>query len=163
MASTINADTTNGVIVTSDTSGIIEFQSSGTTKAGVNATGLTGNGSQLTALPDPDALSTASGSAPSYSARAWVNFNGEGVVAIRDSGNVSSITDIATGRYTVNFAVAMPDTNYAFSGSAGNLGTTTTARAVNPDGDYSTTLFDIRTCFGSTAGNNALINVIIFR
>ena len=109
-------------------------------------------------------LSTSSGSAPSYSARAWVNFNGEGVVAIRDSGNVSSITDIATGRYTVNFAVAMPDTNYAFSGSAGNTGTTTaTARAVNPDGDYSTTLFDIRTCFGSTAGNNALINVIIFR
>ena len=36
-------------------------------------------------LPAPDALSTASGSAPSYSARAWVNFNGSGTVAIRAS------------------------------------------------------------------------------
>jgi len=62
--------------------------------------------------PIPDALSTASGSAPSYSARAWVNFNGTGTVAIRESGNVSSITDNGTGDYTVNFTTAMPDANY---------------------------------------------------
>jgi len=72
-----------------------------------------GDGSQLTNLPQPAALSTASGSAPSYSARAWVNFNGTGAVAIRESGNVSSITDNGTGDYTVNFTTAMPDTNYA--------------------------------------------------
>lgn len=59
------------------------------------------------------ALSTASGSAPSYSARAWVNFNGTGTVAIRASGNVSSITDNGTGDYTVNFTTAMPDANYS--------------------------------------------------
>jgi hypothetical protein len=41
-------------------------------------------------IPSVASLSTASGSAPSYSARAWVNFNGTGTVAIRDSGNVSS-------------------------------------------------------------------------
>jgi len=58
-------------------------------------------------------LSTSSGSAPSYSPRAWVNFNGQGTVAIRDSGNVSSITDAATGSYIVNFAVNMPNDNYA--------------------------------------------------
>jgi hypothetical protein len=51
MATTINADTSSGLILTSDTSGVIEFQSAGTTKAGVNSTGLTGNGSQLTGLP----------------------------------------------------------------------------------------------------------------
>ena len=62
--------------------------------------------------PTPDALSTASGSAPSYSARAWVNFNGTGTVAIRASGNVSSITDNGAGDYTVNFTTAMPDANY---------------------------------------------------
>lgn len=28
-----------------------------------------------------------------YICRAWVNFNGTGTVAIRESGNVSSITD----------------------------------------------------------------------
>lgn len=54
-----------------------------------------------------------SGSAPIYGARAWVNFNGTGVVAIRASGNVSSITDNGTGDYTVNFTTAMPDANYS--------------------------------------------------
>ena len=52
------------------------------------------------------------GSAPIYAARAWVNFNGTGTVAIRASGNVSSITDNGTGDYTVNFTTAMPDANY---------------------------------------------------
>ena len=56
----------------------------------------------------------ASGSAPVYACRAWVNFNGQGTVAIRASGNVSSITDNGTGDYTVNFTTAMPDTSYAF-------------------------------------------------
>lgn len=48
-----------------------------------------------------------------YTAKAWVNFNGTGTVAIRASGNVSSITDNGTGDYTVNFTNAMPDANYA--------------------------------------------------
>lgn len=47
-----------------------------------------------------------------YKCRAWVNFNGTGTVAIRASGNVSSITDNGTGNYTVNFTNAMPDANY---------------------------------------------------
>ena len=54
----------------------------------------------------------ATGSAPLYACRAWVNFNGTGTVAIRASGNVSSITDNGTGDYTVNFTTAMPDTNF---------------------------------------------------
>ena len=45
-------------------------------------------------------------------AKAWVNFNGTGTVAIRDSFNVSSITDNATGNYTINFTTAMPNANY---------------------------------------------------
>ena len=65
-------------------------------------------------------LTTASGSAPSYSARAWVNFNGTGTVAIRASGNVSSITDNGTGDYTVNFTTAMPDANYTVTGATAN-------------------------------------------
>lgn len=55
----------------------------------------------------------ASGSAPVYACRAWVNFNGTGTVAIRASGNVSSITDNGAGDYTVNFTTAMQDANYA--------------------------------------------------
>lgn len=48
-------------------------------------------------------------------AKAWVNFNGTGTVAIRASFNVSSITDNGTGDYTVNFTTAMVDANYAAS------------------------------------------------
>jgi hypothetical protein len=56
-----------------------------------------------------------SGSAPLFAARAWVNFNGTGTVAIRASGNVSSITDNGTGNYTVNFTNALPDANYSIA------------------------------------------------
>ena len=62
-------------------------------------------------------LLNASGSAPVYACRAWVNFNGTGTVAIRASGNVSSITDNGTGDYTVNFSTVMPDANYAMTGT----------------------------------------------
>jgi hypothetical protein len=61
--------------------------------------------------------------ATAYGCRAWVNFNGTGTVAIRASGNVSSITDNNTGLYTVNLATAMPDANgsvvaFAYKSSA---------------------------------------------
>ena len=46
---------------------------------------------------------------------AWVNFNGTGTVAIRDSENVSSITDNSTGDYTVNFATTMANANYSIT------------------------------------------------
>lgn len=47
-------------------------------------------------------------------AKAWVNFNGLGVVSIRSSFNISSITDNGTGDYTINFATPFADTNYCF-------------------------------------------------
>ena len=55
--------------------------------------------------------------ATAYGCRAWVNFNGTGTVAIRASGNVTSITDNGTGDYTVNFTTAMPDANYSVIGT----------------------------------------------
>jgi hypothetical protein len=57
----------------------------------------------------------ASGSAPVYACRAWVNFNGT-TATIRSSGNVSSITYISTGYYRINFSVVMPTNNYAVTG-----------------------------------------------
>ena len=56
--------------------------------------------------------------AVAYGCRAWVNFNGRDTVAIRASGNVSSITDNGTGDYTINFTTAMPNTNYCALASA---------------------------------------------
>lgn len=59
-------------------------------------------------------------------ARAWVNFNGQGVVSIRASFNVSSITDNGTGDYTVNLSTPMPNAAYATvtSGSGTDAGIT---------------------------------------
>ena len=65
----------------------------------------------------------ASGDAPIYACRAWVNFNGIGTIAIRASGNVSSITDNGNGDYVVNFNMAMPDVNYCITSTgSGNSG-----------------------------------------
>ena len=55
-----------------------------------------------------------------YGCRAWVNFNGTGTVAIRASGNVTSITDRGTGEYTINFTTAMSDANYSTVGIGGS-------------------------------------------
>ena len=86
-----------------------------TTAPGTSGNVLSSNGTSWvsSAPPSPAALSTASGSAPSYSARAWINFNGLGTPAIRASGNVSSLVDNGVGDYTVNFTTAMSDVNYA--------------------------------------------------
>jgi hypothetical protein len=93
------------------------FDGSGTI-TGLAAGGLP-NSSVITADIADAAITAAkldgaqSGSAPIYGARAWVNFNGTGTVAIRASGNVSSITDNGTGDYTVNFTTAMADANFS--------------------------------------------------
>jgi hypothetical protein len=57
--------------------------------------------------------------AVAYGCRAWVNFNGTGTVAIRESKNVSSVTDGGVGIYTVNLTTAMPDANYSATSSGG--------------------------------------------
>jgi len=96
--------------------------------------------------------------ATAYGVRAWVNFNGTGTPAIRANGNVSSITDLGTGIYRIDFINAMPDANYAAvfgtnpngygganSGSPGQGGTNSTTQCfietrdatnTNSDSDY---------------------------
>ena len=84
--------------------------------------------------------------ATAYGCRAWVNFDGTGTTGtnqtIRASGNVASVYKTSTGNYTVNFATAMPDANYAVSvtSSGGNgvavrivNGTTTSFTMYTPD------------------------------
>lgn len=64
------------------------------------------------------------------SAKAWVNFNGIGTVAIRNSYNVSSITDIAVGKFEANFTVPMPNINYCLLGTCGRGVDTGASRSV---------------------------------
>jgi hypothetical protein len=114
-------------------------------------------------------LTGQSGSAPHYSCRAWVNFNGTGTVAIRASGNVSSITDNGTGDYTINFATAMPDTAYTPVGATGEvvLGNRSSGWCVRGIGNANMTTSGVRIDVGSHssggAGDNALVLVAILR
>ena len=88
---------------------------------GTNITGIAASLSIGGNAGTATALSGVVGSAPSYSCRAWVNFNGTGTVAIRASGNVASITDNGAGDYTVNFTTSMSDANYATIGMNGSV------------------------------------------
>jgi hypothetical protein len=103
-----------------------------------------------------------------YKCRAWVNFNGTGTVAIRASGGVSSITDRAQGKYTVNFVTGFTDNNYSAvcgvrkkdANEDGNmvvvLGATST--------DYSTTSLAVTSAFATgTLQDAELICVSVFR
>jgi hypothetical protein len=51
--------------------------------------------------------------------KAWVNFNGTGTPVIRGAFNISSITDVSTGNFRVNFDTALVDTDYAWAGVVG--------------------------------------------
>lgn len=92
-----------------------------TTKTGTGAVVLGTSPTITTPVFDSATLATVSGTAPLYMCRAWVNFNGTGTVAIRGSGNVSSITDNGVGSYTVNFTTAMPDVNYGIANGNGDI------------------------------------------
>lgn len=71
---------------------------------------LTLNGTNGLTMPDGSPIVSGE-----QVAKAWVNFNGTGTVAIRDSYNVSSITDLGTGSYVVNFTSALPNANYQYA------------------------------------------------
>lgn len=112
-----------------------------------------------------DALA-ASGSAPLYACRAWVNFNGTGTVAIRAAGNVSSITDNGVGDYTVNFTTAMPDANYCALPVSGRASGDFLGNVVNVTDFPTTTFCRLLIRLGQNPGtttDQASVNVAIFR
>ncbi len=100
-----NADGTTGQFLKTDGSGNLSFVTVATY-----------------ANSDVLSLFSATGSAPVFACRAWVNFNGTGTVAIRDSGNVTSITDNGTGDYKVNFTTNIEDANYCALVTVGSFG-----------------------------------------
>jgi hypothetical protein len=143
---------TNALAVTSGGTGVTTSTGSGANVLGTSPT-LT------TPTINSAQVATVSGTAPLYMSRAWVNFNGTGTVAIRGSGNVTSITDTAVGRYAVNFTTAISDANYCSSVTAidgyigGSSGTGNTTSIVN---------IVVTTDAGSYA-DVSLISVVIFR
>ena len=109
-----------------------------------------------------------SGTAPVYGARAWCVFNGTttGTNAPIAGGNVTSVTRNATGDYTITFATAMPDTNFAVCGTASAYGGNK-----NMLDEYTTgsrTITAVRVSVSASGGASALtdadvISVIVFR
>jgi hypothetical protein len=96
-------------------------------------------------------------------AKAWVNFNGTGTVAIRASFNVSSITDGGTGIYTVNFTNALADANFSAVQTTG-AGTGTGKLAFGYTATPTTTTYKIlTTSFGGTDEDQLYVSVAIFR
>ena len=147
----------------------------GTTAATLTTSGITGNltGNATTATTATK-LSTASGSAPSYACRAWVNFDGtrdsSGAVStantnrlIRASGNVTSVLRNSVGDYTITFTTPMSDANYSITGMTTGLsamtaflvsGGTYTSSAVRVrTGDYTNNLYDMGTSCFQVFGN----------
>lgn len=99
------------------------------------------------------------------SAKAWVNFNGTGTVAIRAAFNVSSITDNGVGRYVVNFSTAIADANYSAVAIAGQ-GNGFSADVIAPGAAVpTTTQFSIDTLNGGQASyiDAPFVSLAIFR
>lgn len=117
-------------------------------------------------------VTATSGSAAYYGARAWVNFNGTGTVAIRGSKNVSSVTDNNAGDYTINFTTAMADTNYCCAQMALSFSTSNanpyalTARGTLGTVPTDVTTTSIRVFSGgggsATAVDSAWLNLVVF-
>jgi hypothetical protein len=151
MANIITAgnSTNGGTQIVTDTSGTLDIK----TGSGSGATAVTVDGSQN--------LSFNSGygsAAVAYGCRAWVNFNGTGTVAIRASGNVTSITDNGVGDYTVNFTTAMPDVNFA------SFVTSVSASYSNiSNANTTTSIRIIIVAFTGASLDSALVSAAIFR
>ena len=139
----------NGVGTVVHSAAVLAFAAGGTERARITSGGEfqfnSGYGSVATA----------------YGCRAWVNFNGTGTVAIRASGNVSSITDGGVGTYTVNFTTAMPDANYCalvdMTPSTSNAGSDTFPIT------YQTTSIEVRHFEANVLRDSVAVNVSVFR
>ena len=85
---------------------------------------------------NPPIFKNSGGTVAGTLCRAWVNFDGTGTITIRDSFNVSSITDNGTGDYTINFTNEFANTNYCVSGTAADLGVSQGYRFIAIGGGY---------------------------
>ena len=158
----------NQVLINNTTSAVNQIGLTGSTAGSAPQISTLGSDTNidLTLTPKGTGATVANGdfkmnsgygsAATAYGCRAWGNFNGTGTVAIRASGNVSSITDNGTGDYTVNFTTAMPDANYCYELSGQRIANasnynavvssvytlSTTALRVNTSNDVSNTLED---------------------
>jgi hypothetical protein len=98
-------------------------------------------------------------------AKAWVNFNGTGTVAIRASFNVSSITDNGVGVYTVNLTTAMSNIDYVVNAAIGWAGGSVSSNSVVMLKDNVTaptaSSFQVATAFASNGAAYDVTRILV--
>lgn len=141
-------------IATPSAPGVVELATDDEVKAGMDTTRAVTPAGMRAGL-------NATGDAPIYACRAWVNFNGTGTVAIRASGNVSSITDNGTGIYTINFTNAMIDANYASVFGLSDLVWGAVVRIISVA--TNNVMVETAVNSGTYLGDPLIVNVAIFR
>ena len=113
--------------------------------------------------------STAMSTINQGTAKSWLNFNGRGTIAARDSFNHSSLTDVSAGNYTVTMASAMGNVNYSFSGNAAESNASSASRVINIgsnfdsdtlDPNFTTTAFSVNGFFCNSDGQEFDITFI---
>ena len=115
---------------------------------------------------NPPIFKNSGGDVAGTLCRAWVNFNGTGTVAIRDSHNVSSITDNGTGNYTLNFTNPMSDTNYcanlSYSNEVDDGGNAHTVGFIHQQNLTNVLVIFYSTQNSNHAGDKSVVNVSVF-
>ena len=99
-----------------------------------------------------------------FRCRAWINFNGTGTIAIRGSGNISGISDLATGRYEVNLSKNMANVDYAIVATGNVNGSDVdTGRAARATHFYTSGVKLICGSTGGSAEDWEYVSVVFFR
>jgi hypothetical protein len=149
----------NGSLVGADSVGRVSFSNTVT----VSSYGIkfSDNSIQTTAAAaTPNSLSTASGSAPSYSARAWANYNGQ-TDTLNGAGNLT-VSRTGAGQYSFSFITAMPDANYAVTVGLGDVSGVGNEHHIVSS--LTTSGFLVKTSLsGDSWGDVAFLGVAVFR
>ena len=95
-------------------------------------------------------------------AKSWVNFNGTGTIAVRDSLSVSGLLDNGTGEYTVNFSNAFGTVNYASTGNSWSTGSTGFLLYGSASADPTTSASRFTTSSTAAFGDTHIIGISFF-
>ena len=95
--------------------------------------------------------------------KAWINFNGTGTIATRDSFNVSSIADNSTANFTITIDAAMANINFSLAGMSG-AATMDQYVMVQPRTAVppTTTATNVNSPYANASGGDALLQSVVY-